>query len=458
MYTVLNPGFTYTSYSSPDPAQNSSMQKVPDAGLVDFAKSSIAEYFSVPVQDITLDTDLIQDLKADYMDAFEIVAMICEKKKVVVPTDSELTTVRQIAVYLESAKRKKVSFTLRGRGASSGNNDEPIFTQKVFFATNRRPTGSTDPNTYFNGQRSTLEQGMQYGVCEVTIPVKVHKPGQIEQPFWSRSERDPKQHIVLKGLKVLAWNDFLSTINQYVTRENGDDDWSHDAFVFIHGFNVTFDKAVRRTAQIAYDLGFKGAPVLFSWPSDGSRIKYFSDRIDVEWSVLYIKRFLVNLRAETRAKRIHLIAHSMGNQGLLRALYRIALQQGEKIQPLFDTVIMAAPDFDTRLFTEQIAPRIRPLSANWTIYTSDNDSALDLSALFSSAKRLGKPVSVANGFDTVDVTDIDVSPWSVPEFHSYYASKRRVVADIISVLKNKKPATRKLLPKKFRGIQYWELQ
>jgi hypothetical protein len=32
----------------------------------------------------------------------------------------------------------------------------------------------------------------------------------------------------------------------------------HEAFVFIHGFNVAFDDAIYRTAQIAYDLGFDG--------------------------------------------------------------------------------------------------------------------------------------------------------------------------------------------------------
>ena len=36
-----------------------------------------------------------------------------------------------------------------------------------------------------------------------------------------------------------------------------------DAFVFIHGFNVAFEDAVMRTAQIAYDLGFDGAPILY---------------------------------------------------------------------------------------------------------------------------------------------------------------------------------------------------
>jgi esterase/lipase superfamily enzyme len=45
----------------------------------------------------------------------------------------------------------------------------------------------------------------------------------------------------------------------------------------VHGFNVSFENALRRTAQIAYDLDFDGAPFLFSWPSRDSLLSYASD-------------------------------------------------------------------------------------------------------------------------------------------------------------------------------------
>ena len=35
--------------------------------------------------------------------------------------------------------------------------------------------------------------------------------------------------------------------------------------MFVHGFNVSFADAARRTAQIAYDLAF-GGPGALSWP------------------------------------------------------------------------------------------------------------------------------------------------------------------------------------------------
>ena len=50
-----------------------------------------------------------------------------------------------------------------------------------------------------------------------------------------------------------------------------------DAFLFIHGYNVTFEGAARRTAQMAYDLGFNGAAVFYSWPSQGTPTAYTID-------------------------------------------------------------------------------------------------------------------------------------------------------------------------------------
>jgi len=44
--------------------------------------------------------------------------------------------------------------------------------------------------------------------------------------------------------------------------------------LFVHGYNVSFEDAARRTGQLAYDLGFEGPTVFFSWPSRGSVTAY----------------------------------------------------------------------------------------------------------------------------------------------------------------------------------------
>jgi esterase/lipase superfamily enzyme len=268
---------------------------------------------------------------------------------------------------------------------------------------------------------------------------------------------DPQKHIILRKAGVLDKRRFFKLIGERLTAGRRRDAQGGEVLVFIHGFNVRFEKAARRTAQIAYDLDFKGVPVFFSWPSNGALYAYVSDREDVEWSVPHIAGFLSDVARSSGGDRIHVIAHSMGHEGLLRALNQLALQAGRDREPLFDNVIMAAPDFDAEIFADQLAPRIGFLSKHWTLYASDKDVALNVSSGLRSAARLGLPLTVVEDVVTVDATGVDVTPWSVPEFHSYYATKQRVIADIVSVLKGVDP-TRRQLRRTLRGrLPYWRL-
>ena len=48
--------------------------------------------------------------------------------------------------------------------------------------------------------------------------------------------------------------------------------------MLVHGYNNGFDDALYRTAQVAYDLKFDGAPFLYSWPSGSGITSYPYDR------------------------------------------------------------------------------------------------------------------------------------------------------------------------------------
>ena len=425
-------------------------------------KKEIAGYFGIPLSKLSQETDLIKDLHADPMDVIEVIAMICEIYDIEPPNRDDITTVGQITRFiLEGPREIMTTQDTRTRGISRSpstgpgasatrqtrGGKDPIYIQQIFYATNR----NLERTRRYSGKRASGSK-LSYGLCEVSIPVNVHTRGHLEGPSIIKLEweEDPKKHIVLQKVEALAWNSFLARLKGKLAASDG------DAFVFIHGYNVSFDKAARRTAQIAYDLDFNGAPIMFSWPSDGSLLAYFSDREDVEWSVPHIERFLQDLLQQAKTRRLHLIAHSMGNQGLIRALYTIALRRGKPAAPLFENVILAAPDFDAEVFTDQLAPEIIALANRWTLYASEKDIALDASTALA-AKRLGLPVSVTPGVDTIDATGIEVSPWSVPEFHSYYASKLRVINDVIGVLTGLSPIERKLKKRDRGRLVYWEM-
>ena len=150
-----------------------------------------------------------------------------------------------------------------------------------------------------------------------------------------------------------------------------------NAFVFVHGYNVAFEDATRRTAQISYDLGFDGAPVFYSWPSQGTVARYIVDETNIEWAQANIKRFLEDLASNSDAENIYLTAHSMGSRGLTRAFTELVAEK-PALRTRFREVILAAPDIDAEVFKRDIAPKLAPA----TLYASSQDKALELSRKF----------------------------------------------------------------------------
>ena len=126
---------------------------------------------------------------------------------------------------------------------------------------------------------------------------------------------------------------------------------SRSAIVFIHGFWTTFEGAAIRAAQIGCDLSVSGLMAFFSWPSRGTFRGYVHDIDAVEAAVPRLIEFLRGLAAIEGIERIHLIAHSMGNRGLLTALHDL-FANAPPPTPMFDQIVLAAADVDAENLQE----------------------------------------------------------------------------------------------------------
>ena len=71
--------------------------------------------------------------------------------------------------------------------------------------------------------------------------------------------------------------------------------------------------------------------------------------------------------------------------------------------------------------------------------------------------RLGKPLALARGVDTIDASGFEVSPWNISQNHTYFATKQPVIADLQDVLKGLAPASRGLSHQVRDQIVYWKL-
>jgi esterase/lipase superfamily enzyme len=324
-------------------------------------------------------------------------------------------------------------------------------TVPVFYATDRARTGNTEPNDCFGGGRGELELGK----CSVSIPLS-HKVGEIERPHWWKLSFAENQadHVMVISVDNLGPDGFYNGIKDKVAGSPG-----KDAFIFVHGYNVTFAEAARRTAQIAHDLSFSGAPVMFSWPSKGTLEGYWGDEDDVRWAAPHLEEVIRKIRETSGAQKIHLIAHSMGNRALTEALDRIGRDAFEgQWPPPFNQVILAAPDIDAEIFREQIAPQMLAASKRITLYASSNDKALAASRKmrgdYLRAGETGEGLVIVDGIDTVDASDVGTDLLG----HGYYAEALSLINDMYQLTENGLPPEKRNLREREKGSRkYWAL-
>lgn len=352
------------------------------------------------------------------------------------------------------APDRQTSFTLdlsirtpqaRTRGVAAGYN-----VVRVFYATDRRSVVDHHSLHYIGVQAK--QKALAYGFCDVSIPL-THTLAKLERPsIWKLEfHADPEKHIVVQKIESEPEDVFFKEISGSVSASVG-----KEAFVFVHGYNTSFDDAAIRTAQLAYDFGFDGAPIFYSWPSKGSLIGYVSDEKAVEASASNLRQFLQDVADRSGATVIHLIAHSMGNRALLSVVSQLALEKNFKNYDKFGTMVLAAPDVDRDAFEELITKIQRPKN-KITLYVSRNDQALVAShVLFHRQPRAGeggKDMIVMPGLDTIDVSGLSADALG----HSYYGDNRDVVEDVLAFLEGHLAPRPRLFRVPLGTLAYWQL-
>ena len=154
---------------------------------------------------------------------------------------------------------------------------------------------------------------------------------------------------------------------------------------------------------------------------------------------------------------VHIIAHSMGNRGLARAIQRITISASRQAGIKFGQIILAAPDIEAGLFRD--LARIYPeISTRTTMYVSARDRALGMSKWLQDSDRAGftPPVMVVPLIDTVEVTNVDLTLLG----HGYYAEAESVLYDIKELLEHNSPPERRIrltAAAEAGGPAYWTI-
>jgi esterase/lipase superfamily enzyme len=334
-----------------------------------------------------------------------------------------------------------------------GSSNSPDYvTLPVYFGTDRNYTKSDNLNEAFGTKRSSLK----YGVVDVSIPHD-HRVGEIESPaIWKfEFSEDPKKHMMLQEISLLEKNEFFGKLSKDIQETE-----KKSTFLFVHGYNTSFSEAAKRTAQISYDLKFDGKAVFYSWPSQASTFRYGKDEENIAWSQSNMQRFLEDYLSKSQAEEIYLVAHSMGNRGLTKAIVQV-MKDHPHLRKKIKEIILAAPDIDADVFKNEIAPQmVAETKKPITLYVSADDLALKASKLLHGNPRAGdagEKMVIVDGVETIDASGIDTSFLS----HSYFADSTSIISDIFDIIQSGQRALdrkRLSLIKLKDNIFYWKVK
>ncbi len=301
---------------------------------------------------------------------------------------------------------------------------EPFIDTKeltISVITNRNTTNTTEEcnNKYFRNASSAV----RYLYCTVNVP-REHSIGILET----------SNNVILDKNKF-----FFSTNIQTSNKENFYNSLKKhkQILIFVHGFNVEFEEAIYRIAQIHYDLKFQGTSIVFTWPAGSIQEGFLSNLFinetykknqeNAKLSVPVFKEFIQELSASVdKDTSIYLIVHSMGHQIVIPALVELSQSKQDKIK--FREIVFNAPDYPVDSF-RNVAKDLIAWSNRITIYCSPNDNALKASETVNGTRRIGQCYRVP-GIDVINVQRVDSPIMGIGGLgHGYYSS-RSILTDL----------------------------
>lgn len=251
----------------------------------------------------------------------------------------------------------------------------------IHIATTRARDSSK--GTFFSGERTASNAGIDFARTTISIP-SGHKKGMIE---WPRSfPGTPEEHFVARTADYLdSEAAFRDDLKSALAQRRGDE---RDILVFVHGYNTLFAEGAYRMAQIVEDTGFKGVPVLFTWASRGRVVDYVYDRDSATAARDALERTL-QIASDSGARKVHLLAHSMGNWVTIEALRQAKIAGRGSFGGHLGQVVLASPDVDVDVFKTQMKRLGRP-EQPFTMLISKDDRALNVASRIAGGKaRVG---------------------------------------------------------------------
>ena len=193
--------------------------------------------------------------------------------------------------------------------------------------------------------------------------------------------------------------------------------------VYIHGYGESFERNCRRGALLKDRLQLGDRLLLFSWPAS-NYLTYAQDIDDLAASLGQLNELLSELLQHVDAEDIVLMAHSLGSRGLVDAL-----KQRDEGESKFSEAVFVAPDIRRDVFMENVS-MLQEKVSDITVYMSDNDRVLWISATVNTSGRLGLAKEFDVDIDRISVVDVTPTGTNDISGHMYHMFNPAVVEDL----------------------------
>ena len=175
----------------------------------------------------------------------------------------------------------------------------------------------------------------------------------------------------------------------------------------VHGYNTDFSESLHDIIAMHHNYNLKNltlVPVLFSWPSKGSRWRYRADEKIAERSEYALQEALQLVEDAMNGRRICVLAHSHGSKVLVRSLS--SSNEKHSTRNLHN-VVLSEPDVDV-IFLEQRLNCLLDRCRRLTLYFSNNDKALKLAEFLNDTPSAGR-----NGVQRIKIASENIDKLAI---------------------------------------------
>lgn len=288
---------------------------------------------------------------------------------------------------------------------STLSTSEPAGIVPIFVATTR--ARSDNLSLPYSAQRS---QTLNFAVVDIAIP-KTHRRGSVEA---SGRTPDPAWHFMARRFQPIAGRkQFIQRLDAALMQRAPE---SRELFIFVHGYNNNFADGIFRAAQIAHDYNVRAVTLHYAWPSGGALPLYVYDRDSAVVGRGGLAE-TIEIAAQTKARKIILVGHSMGAYVVMEAFRELAQTGRTRYLKRLSGIVLAAPDIDVDAFQSQVRD-IGELPRPFIIVVSRRDRALGLSRRIAGGHpRVGSGSDIAmlqkEQIAVLDASDLDRGDHSV---------------------------------------------